>query len=100
VEARESILREKLVRLAHPMGEADAAKLASASRGLTGADLKAVIEDGKLLYAHDKARGRLPRPAEEYFLEAIDTIRTNRRNYAKRKPTKFTETVRMGFGAE
>ena len=49
--------------------------LAGASRGLTGADLKAVVEDAKLLFAHDKARGKTPRPVEEYYLEAIETVR-------------------------
>jgi transitional endoplasmic reticulum ATPase len=99
-EARESILRERLSQLPDPMGEADAGVLASASRGLTGADLKAVIEDGKLLFARDKARGKPRRAAEDYFLEAIGTIRANRRSYARSKPTKFAEAVKIGFGAE
>lgn len=99
-EARESILREKLAPLPPPLGHADAAVLASASRGLTGADLKAVIEDGKLLFAHDKARGKPLRAAEEYFLEGISAVRANRRNYTRSKPMKFTEVVKVGFGVE
>ncbi len=50
--------------------------------GFTGADLKCAIEDGKLLFAYAKSNG----PVEQYFLEAIATIRENRRKYGKRKP--------------
>src|SRR5262249_55986825 len=59
----------------------------------------AVIEDGKLLFAHDKARSKPLRPAEEYFLQAVTTIRSNRRSYAKSKPARIGETVSIGFGA-
>ena len=99
-EARAAILREKLLTVPHPIGAADVDILASASRGLTGADLKAVVEDGKLLFAHDKARGKPPRPVEEYYLEAIETVRANRRNYARNKPAKLTEVVKLGFNVE
>ena len=34
-----------------PLCDVDVAQLASASSGATGADLKAIIEDGKLLFA-------------------------------------------------
>jgi hypothetical protein len=71
--------------------------LAKASHGLTGADLKAVVEDGKLSFAHDIANGRIPRAGEDYFLEAIKAVRTNRRNYSKRKPAAFSEAVKFGF---
>jgi len=98
--ARESILRDRLAQLPYPLGEADATALASASQGLTGADLKAVIEDGKLLFAHDKARSRPLRAAEDYFLQAVATIRANRRSYAKSKPPKIAESVSIGFGAQ
>jgi hypothetical protein len=40
--------------------------LAKASHGLTGADLKAVVEDGKLSFAHDIAAGRIPRAPSVY----------------------------------
>jgi len=99
-DAREAILRERLAELPQPLGAADAGVLASASQGLTGADLKAIIEDGKLLFAHDKARGKAPREPEEYFIEAIGTVRANRRNYARSKPMKFSEVVKVGFGVE
>jgi transitional endoplasmic reticulum ATPase len=98
-EARSAIMRGSLVNLPEPIGSADVAKLASASRGLTGADLKAVVEDGKLLFAHDVASGKPVRPVEEYFLEAIETVRANQANYAKRKPLGLANGLTVGFAA-
>jgi transitional endoplasmic reticulum ATPase len=96
-EAREVILRSKLSPLPAPLGNTDVAAVASASHGLTGADLKAVVEDGKLLFAYDKAHMTSLRPMEEYFLEAIATVRNNRRNYVRRKPSPVMETLKVGF---
>jgi transitional endoplasmic reticulum ATPase len=48
-DARASILQDRLRFLPPPLGSADIERLAAASRGLTGADLKAIVEDGKLL---------------------------------------------------
>ena len=79
--ARAEILREHLEKLAVPLGSADAARLAMETEGLTGADLKRVVEDGKVLFAYDRARGLEQRPAEEYFLSAVGTVRDNKRCY-------------------
>jgi ATP-dependent 26S proteasome regulatory subunit len=97
--ARESIIRDRLSGLPDPIGTADAEVVAAASSGLTGADLKAVIEDGKLLFAHDYSKGETLRPPEEYFLDAIQTVRFNRRNYGKRKSSPW-EQIRFGFKIE
>jgi len=97
--AREAILRDRLAPLPPPIGTADIGLLASVTRGLTGADLRAVVEDGKLVFAHDKAHGRPLRAVEEYFLEAVETVRANRRNYARRKPSPLRDEVRVGFTA-
>ncbi len=96
-EARAAIAAEKLASLPAPIGTADPLLLAAASHGLTGADLKAIIEDGKLSFAHDIASGRTPRAADGYFLDAIDAVRTNRRNYSRRKPAVFSEAAKIGF---
>ncbi len=98
--ARAAILQERVSCLPHPIGAADVSVLAQASRGFTGADLKAAVEDGKLLFAHDKARGQPARPAEDYFLEAIETIRANRRNYFRPRPERPLEIVKLGFSVE
>ncbi len=95
--ARQSILFERVACLPSPLSSVDPAMLAHASRGLTGADLKAAVEDAKLLYAHDRTQRSGTRPVQEYFLEAIATIRTNRRNYARRKPAELPGAVKPGF---
>ena len=97
--ARIEIVSESLRALPAPFCSADVRTIAAASAGLTGADLRSVVEDGKLLLAHDKVSGRKLRPVEEYFLEAIETVRTNRRNYAKPKRGPFGERSTIGFGA-
>jgi transitional endoplasmic reticulum ATPase len=99
-EARAAILRSTLSKLPAPIGDADVAIIAAASRGLTGADLKAIVEDGKLLFAYDKTNGMLLRRVEDYFLEAIETVRANRVRYARRKGLQSMETVSVGFKVE
>jgi ATP-dependent 26S proteasome regulatory subunit len=95
--ARRTILAGCLETLPPPISAVDLTAIVDASQGLTGADLKSVVEDGKLLLAHDRATGKPLRPVEDYFLDAIETIRTNRRNYARRKPGPFGEETRIGF---
>ena len=100
IAARAEIIAGRISQLPAPIGNADVRLLAEASHGLTGADLKAVIEDGKLDYAHDIAAGNPVRPIEDYFLESIARVRANRRNYSRRRPALFPETVRIGFNAD
>lgn len=100
VAARAAIFAERVSALPPPIGAVDVCTLAAASRGLTGADLKAVVEDGKLLFAHDKALGRPLRPVEAYFLKAIETVRANRRNYGRSKPDPSMQVVKIGFCVE
>ena len=95
--ARAAILSDRLSNAPPPLATADIAAIAEVSHGLTGADLRAVVEDGKLLYAHDKAGGRAVRPVEEYFLQAIATVRANRRNYSRRRPAEFMEAREYGY---
>ena len=80
-EARTSILRERLRNLPAPVAAVDPVRLAAASDGLTGADLKRVVEDAKVLFAYDKARALDLCPAEDYFVKAIETVRANKRSY-------------------
>jgi transitional endoplasmic reticulum ATPase len=98
--ARAEIFRDHLASLPPPLCDVDVARLASASNGATGADLKAIIEDGKLLFARDQSSGKNGQPTEAYFLDAISTIRQNRRKYQKRKPAQLTEAQPIGFKAE
>lgn len=48
-------MRERRRALPAPIGDADPARLAAVSEGLTGADLKRVVEDGKVLFARRKS---------------------------------------------
>jgi transitional endoplasmic reticulum ATPase len=96
-DARLSILQGLMDGMPAPMDSADIREIAASSRGLTGADLKAVVEDGKLLFAHDISVGEPLRPIEEYFIEAIDTVRINQMNYARAKPLRLAGGAPVGF---
>jgi shikimate kinase len=94
--ARGEILRERLADAPVLFASADLARVADAAHGLTGADLKAVVEDAKLLFAHDVSTGTPLRAIEEYFLEAIREVHANHRNYTKKRPA-FATANRIGF---
>ncbi len=95
--ARLEILAEKLALVPEPLRSTDAPFLARESRGLTGADLKAVIEDGKLLFAYDRAKGAQLKPVEDYFLEAIHSVRGNQRSYSRTQPPRVGGAPEVGF---
>jgi ATP-dependent 26S proteasome regulatory subunit len=80
-DARRSILTHHLTPLPKALEGLDLARLAEETVGCTGADLKRLAEDGKLLLAHDRVRGRELRPVTEYFLDAIATLRANKVRY-------------------
>jgi SpoVK/Ycf46/Vps4 family AAA+-type ATPase len=96
-DARIAILKGLMADSPSPIGGADVEQIAGAARGLTGADLKAVVEDGKLLFAHDVSLEKQLRPIEDYFLEAIATVRANQMNYARAKPPRLAGSPPMGF---
>jgi len=81
--ARQAILGQHLAGLPARIGIVDAARLAAATEGFTGADLKRLVEDGKSLFAYDKARGDKLKPTTEYFLAAVETVRINKQRYAE-----------------
>jgi transitional endoplasmic reticulum ATPase len=94
--AREAILRERLADIPGPLAQADIACVAEAAHGLTGADLKAVVEDAKLLFAHDVSVSAPIHAAEKYFLDAIREVKENHRNYTKKRPA-FATAAKIGF---
>lgn len=80
-EARTQILRGHLAGLPESLGVVELPRLADATEGFTGADLKRLVQDGKNLLAYDRVR-RLPqRPVTEYFLQAVETVREGRERY-------------------
>lgn len=70
-------------RVPPPLNEADLAPIAAATDGFTGADLKRLVEDAKLLFAYDKARAVAICPAADYFLRAAETVKRNKERYAQ-----------------
>jgi transitional endoplasmic reticulum ATPase len=83
VEARTAIISTHLTALPAPLADASASRLVEATEGLTGADLKRLVEDAKTLYAYDKVQGHSLRPSTEYFLAAVETVRANKARYAE-----------------
>ena len=81
-DARHAILSDHCAQLPPAVGQLDIAVLADASEGLSGADLKRVVEDGKLLYAYDREKRGATEPSTSYFLRAIETVRRNKEQYA------------------
>ena len=96
--AREQILRDRLAGI-DAFAAADLVRVAEAAKGLTGADLKAVVEDAKLLFAHDVSTGTPLRPLEDYFTEAIGEVRANHSSYGRYRPVRLGETQKVGFHA-
>jgi transitional endoplasmic reticulum ATPase len=83
-EARAEILSQSLATLPAALGgDVDLQRLASATAGFTGADLKRLVEDGKNLFAYDRARRLPPQPLTDYFLAAVETVRANKERYAQ-----------------
>jgi ATP-dependent 26S proteasome regulatory subunit len=80
--ARTEILNRLILNLPKELQEMDVPRLVLATEGFTGADLKAMVEDGKAVYAYDKANQVGPKPLTEYFLGAIKTVQENKERYA------------------
>src|SRR5688572_2752791 len=83
VEARAAILRDLCGRLPAAIADVDVSAIAAATEGLAGADLKRVIEDGKLLFAFDREKTGTTQPPTTYFLRAVETVRRNKEQYAE-----------------
>ena len=80
-QARTEILSEHLRSLPEELRDADVPQLIAATEGFTGADLKRTVEDGKAIYAYDKAKGVELRPTTEYFVRAVEAVRENKERY-------------------
>jgi SpoVK/Ycf46/Vps4 family AAA+-type ATPase len=81
--ARLQILQDLMRDVPAPFPEADLEKLADETNDMTGADVKRVIEDGKVLFAFDRSRKAPLKPVTDYFLSAITTVRENKKRYAE-----------------
>lgn len=81
--ARESILTSLVTQLPPHLRGVTLKKIAEASEGFTGADLKRTVEDSKALFAYDRSRNSKLREADDYFLQAIEGVRENKKRFAE-----------------
>lgn len=80
-EARARILDAQLSRLPAVLRACDADRILDVTDGFTGADMKRLVEDGKSLYAFDRAAGKESQASSVYFLEAARAVAENKRQY-------------------
>jgi transitional endoplasmic reticulum ATPase len=80
-DARLSILGQLAESLPASLRSVELARLVPATQRFTGADLKRVVEDGKALYAFDRACGQPLKSITDYFLAAVETVRDNKLKY-------------------
>jgi len=97
-QARKEILAQHLTGLPAAFAGVDVARLASGTDGFTGADLKRLVEDGKALFAYDKARSQPTAPITDYFLSAIELVRANKERYAEAE-MRARPPANMGHGS-
>ena len=81
--ARRAILAEHVTGLPEAFAGIDTVRLAGATEGFTGADMKRLMEDGKILFAYDKMRNRPLREVTEYFLDAAKAVKVNKERYER-----------------
>jgi transitional endoplasmic reticulum ATPase len=89
--ARVDILRRHIAGVGTLDSDIDIPSLVAQTEGFTGADLKRLIEDGKILLAHDLAQGRPRRPSTDYFLAAVESVRQNKERYAEAEARARTQ---------
>ncbi len=92
-KARLEILSDHSSNLPEQLRGVDVGQLASQTEGLTGADLRRLIEDGKILYAYDKSRNRETDNVLGYFQQAIETIRSNKEKYLEAEAKSKSKTM-------
>jgi SpoVK/Ycf46/Vps4 family AAA+-type ATPase len=80
-KAREEILARHVADLPEGMRRVDLTALVEATETFTGADLKRLVEDGKAVYAFDRARHSELRSPTDYFLKAVEGVRQNKQRY-------------------
>jgi AAA+ superfamily predicted ATPase len=105
--ARVAILNDLAAALPPAFNGFDAPILAAATEGLSGADLRRVVEDGKLLYAYRRATGRPAEQLMDHFHEAVHKVRVNKEKYAEaeararaqrpQRPPYFDTAFSMGW---
>jgi len=57
----------------------DFARISEVTEGFNAADMRRIVSDVKALYARDVVENRTPRGVDDYFFEAADGVRINKR---------------------
>lgn len=81
--ARLQILAAHAEKLPDVLRDVDLEQLADVTENLTGADLRRLMEDGKILYAYDRSRELPIEGTTTYFERALETIKSNKEKYLK-----------------
>jgi transitional endoplasmic reticulum ATPase len=82
-EARAQMLADFLAAAPAPLKNVELDALVRATGGFSGADLRRVVEDAKLLYAYARANKAAEKPARHYFDEAIELVASNKAKYSQ-----------------
>jgi len=91
LDARADILREHVALLPKCLQSVDIDRLAAATEGLTGADMKRLVDDGKILYAFDRSRERPLLSPTDYFIASIETVHANKQRYVEAEARARTQ---------
>jgi transitional endoplasmic reticulum ATPase len=97
-EARAQILTRHVGELPAELQQVAVAALIPATEGFTGADLKRLVEDGKTLYAYDKAQQVEMKEPTDYFLKAVEGVRENKQRYAEAEAQALLKPKLSGSG--
>jgi transitional endoplasmic reticulum ATPase len=98
--ARLQILQDLMRDVPPPFPEADLEKLADETNDMTGADVKRLIEDGKVLFAFDRSRKLPLKRVTDYFVQAITTVRENKQRYAEAEANRTAPSSGSRFACE
>jgi transitional endoplasmic reticulum ATPase len=82
-KARRAILADLAARLPPILQTVDLDPIIQTTDGFTGADLRRTIDDGKTLYAFDRASQVPLKSLAEYFVGAAAQVRENKERYAQ-----------------
>ncbi|HRW49019.1 MAG: AAA family ATPase [Caldilinea sp.] len=85
--ARREIIAQHILALPEVFNDVDMDRVVEESEGLTGADLKALVEDAKVRYAYDRVRELPAQPMTTYFLAAAESVREHKQHYASAEET-------------
>ncbi|MFO0941793.1 MAG: ATP-binding protein [Pirellulales bacterium] len=83
LKARTNILRRHASKLPSPLCDIEIDRIAEASEGQSGADLRRIVDEGKSLYAFDLIKLGSAEDPTTYFLKAIENVNTSRQKYAQ-----------------